>query len=1320
MTRRHAFDNTEVTPTEIADAESFTAPAEALISESLESANVSPTSTAINLDINTDRFGTIRAMYDSGASLNIVDALWALKNLKKYVKNIKEFYCTTANGDIVMRQYVPVTCTNGVGGTPFIAKFYLLRNSPYRFIMSRGMFWKLGYKIMRPNGQFIVQSQSEETSGDLYDKLFQGINYPIKGEHLLLSPSATRDAGEFLCHLARKHEQWEQQDPLLQYEPRIGSVAMPEPWLITHGKEVLHTIDATTAKRWETRQNADEVRRALPKLAKAKKHVRVGLTREQILEEAKTIHGKFESATVKQQFLDLLVADGKRYAAHMADIGVIPDLEFEIRLKKDARPYHSRPYPHSYEKTLDSKRQIEELLEGGFIRVSDSSWASPYLMVPKPTRKGKKEWRMAIDYRGLNALTIRDRYPIPSMRDLYAKLRGGRIFSCLDLRSGYHHISVKPEDRHKTAFITEYGLFEWTRMTFGFCNAPSVFQRAMDKVFGDMEQVLVYIDDIVIATRTEEEHIKVLTEVYARLQRHGMTLRLIKCKFFVREVKYLGLIVNETGVRCDEEYVKKVLTFKCPTTIKELERYLGMVAWLGRFIPNLSKLTSALTSIGKKQFVWSEVHQQHFEAIQRAVHNTKLLRHPNLELPFYVQTDASEHALGAVLLQNFGGKHLEPIEFISRKLTDCETRWHCSEQELVAVVYACNRWIKYLLPKPFTVYTDHKNLEVLFTKGPGMRSRKLQRWIVQLQQFDLTAKYLPGKDNYIADFLSRDVLMICALLPIMAASAVAPTQDDSAARLMEFFWTGIQSTHVIDDDEPAMNHIHAIRVHQICALQTRRSRRLRGKARVDYDEEKMYDLADYGGRRLKPRHQLPELAVDRVLPKHLAAIRKGRDWSRILSVARFRREFAKDGALQTFKKAVESREGISVLPRNLQREIEEGRFEVSDEGLLFRKSAQGRMVPIVPASMQNDLAEYFHTARVFQHQGYHRTYATVRQWYYWRGMKETIREFCTQCQVCITTRISRTGHAKGTVTLIEATRPFEMVSMDLVGPLPICSSNSRYLLTIMDRFTRYVAAIPLEEVTAEIVATRFFNEWIMRYGTPETILSDNGTQFTSEVLSFTMALLNVRHRFSTIYHPECNGQIERWHRFLKQRLSIRQKENAVDFLKGDDWDIYVPTVVFSYNASVHSVTQHSPFQLLYGRLPTLPTKLAKLSKVKLPQIRGYDDYLRFLVQALSVIRNRTLQITHANKCSLEKRLNHSRTEFDFKIGELVYRRALGLTGNTASFTDKWLGPYEITGKTEKGAFELRHVHDARDKPLINGKYLVRVRTSKRKKGRNKK
>ena len=1321
MIGRRGFSNI-VTSEEINCAEAFTettdddtsaddSPA-CVAAETLETANITPTSAAIKLGIRTDRFGVIRAMYDSGASLNIVDAAWALKNFGCHVKNTKDFYCATANGNIVIRQFIRVRCSNYFGGTPFFAKFYLLRNSPHRFIMSRGMFWRLGYKIMRPDGKFVVQSQNEETAPDLYDNIFKSIDYPLAGETLLVDPAQCSDPTEFLCHLAAVHERWEQKDPLHQYPPRYDDVAMVDnDWLVVQGNHVLCALDASTAQRWRTRQDAETARRALPPIDIPRVGDRVGLTREQILAEAKTTHGKINSPKVKREFYELLVEDGKRYAAHMADVGVIPGVEFEIKLKPGTRPFHTRPYPHSHEKAMDSRRQIAELLAGGFITVSESSWAAPYLMVPKPTRKGKKEWRMAIDYRGLNERTIKDRYPIPTMRELYAKLRGGRVFSCLDLRSGYHHIAVRKEDRPKTAFITEYGLYEWTRMTFGFCNAPSVFQRAMNQVFGDLDNVIVYIDDIVLVTETEEEHLALLREVFRRLKANQMTLRLIKCKFFQAEVKYLGLIVNQEGIRCDEAYVRKVLTFKEPTNTKELERYLGMVAWLGRFIPNLSKLTSALTSIKKKEFVWTEEHQRHFEAIQRAVHAVKILRHPDLGRPFFVQTDASERALGAVLLQDFGGKHLEPIEFISRKLTDCETRWHCSEQELVAVVYACNRWIKLLLPKPFTVFTDHKNLEILFTKGPGMKSRKLQRWIVQLQQFDFVAKYLPGKDNYIADFLSRDVTYVAAaealrcefLLILPAEGRTGVVEDEQPDSIEELLCLATTEARVRERCTN-WNQLYVVRAHEATCHAVRRSQRLSSKARVNYDEDALADAQLAGSSPVLPKLVLPDLAEN----NQAARPDCGASWSQTLNEKRFRKVSLADPFLQRVVCALKDGTAIDTLPKDLRDDISAKKVVLSEDGLVYRKGSEGRAVPFVPLLLQSDVVRYFHTARVFCHQGQRRTYATLRRHYYWRNMHRDAYRFCVECDVCRVTRLNQARHAKGQLTSILATRPFEMVSMDIVGPLPICSSGSRYLLTIMDRFTRYVAAIPMTEITAAAVSTRFVNDWVFRYGTPDSLLADNGTQFTSVVLRVTCELLKIDQRFSTIYHPECNGQIERWHRFMKQRLAIRQKQHGLDFMSDDDWDVLIPSIVFSYNATVHTITGRCPFELLYGRLPELPLRLAKLASVKLPQTRGYEDYLRSLTQMLGILRNKVLQVTFVKARALDEKVNATRIAFDFAIGSLVYRKALGLKGNLATFTDKWLGPYEVLSKTDRGAFKLQHVEDAQDAPLINGKYLVRA------------
>ena len=192
-------------------------------------------------------------------------------------------------------------------------------------------------------------------------------------------------------------------------------------------------------------------------------------------------------------------------------------------------------------------------------------------------------------------------------------------------------------------------VYEWCRMSFGFCNAPAMFQRVMDQIFEGLDYVVIYLDDIIVCSKNEKEHIQHLKEVFRRLEEFNIKLRLEKCRFFQNEIKYLGIIVNEHGISCDPKYVDQILQLKKPSNVKEVERFIGMVTWLGRFIPNLSKLTAKINELkGKKVFEWTEEHDRHFEAIQRAVSNTKLLRHPDLSKKFYVQTDASDYACGAV------------------------------------------------------------------------------------------------------------------------------------------------------------------------------------------------------------------------------------------------------------------------------------------------------------------------------------------------------------------------------------------------------------------------------------------------------------------------------------------------------------------------------------------------------------------------------------------------------------------------------------------------------------------------------------------------
>ncbi|ETO00778.1 hypothetical protein RFI_36662, partial [Reticulomyxa filosa] len=273
------------------------------------------------------------------------------------------------------------------------------------------------------------------------------------------------------------------------------------------------------------------------------------------------------------------------------------------------------------------------------------------------------------------------------------------VFSKLDIRSVYWHVPIRESDHNKTVFITPNGLFEWNRMGFGFSNAPAIFQRAMTCMFEDIDDVDIYIDDLLVSTETEQQHINVLEKIFQRLRAHNM-------KLAMKESDEIG---------ANPQYVEKILKINKPCNKKQLEQLLGLVQWIARFIPNIANVTAELSKLRKKnkKWKWGSIHEDAFTQLKKAIENTQLLRHPKQNDPFIVQCDASEVAVGAALLQIHDGV-LVPIEFISKKFDKHQLNWHTSEKELYSVIYALQKWRHYLLLRKFTVYTDHKNLESLF------------------------------------------------------------------------------------------------------------------------------------------------------------------------------------------------------------------------------------------------------------------------------------------------------------------------------------------------------------------------------------------------------------------------------------------------------------------------------------------------------------------------------------------------------------------------------------------------------------------------------
>ena len=321
-------------------------------------------------------------------------------------------------------------------------------------------------------------------------------------------------------------------------------------------------------------------------------------------------------------------------------------------------------------------------------------------------------------------------------------------------------MQVAPWDRNKLAFIANGRIYTWTVVPFGAKNAPPFFQRIMDALLLDLPYVELSLDDIIIFSETEEQHFQHIKQVFEKLNQINVRINLTKCKWYQTEVNYLGYKINEKGLQADPDAVKNILRFKIPGSKEEVERFLGVVNWLHEFIPNNAAILAPITELKKtktlKKWEWTKEAQHAFDTVKKVVENAPILRYPNFDKPFVVITDASNYAIGGALLQHNTNGQLQPIEFCSKKLTANELNWHVAEKEAYAVIYSLEKWERFLMGHHNTVYTDAKNLESLFNKSRCHKNR-LWRWALRVSPFSFTAKYILGKDNPLADYLSRDL-----------------------------------------------------------------------------------------------------------------------------------------------------------------------------------------------------------------------------------------------------------------------------------------------------------------------------------------------------------------------------------------------------------------------------------------------------------------------------------------------------------------------------------------------------------------------------------
>ena len=689
------------------------------------------------------------------------------------------------------------------------------------------------------------------------------------------------------------------------------------------------------------------------------------------------------------------------------------------------------------------------------------------------------------------------------MHDLNALVKGSTRFTVLDLVKGYFHVPVRTEDIPKTAIITPFGLWEFLRMPFGLKNAGQTFQRLMHGILRDLPFIFVYLDDVLVFSPNEDEHLDHVRQVLTRLHEHGLTVNRDKCVINQEAVKFLGVKVSAEGVGTLEQRVEAIREMEPPTTKVGVQRVLGLVNFYRRFVPHMDEIVLPLTELTKtkdKNIPWPPEAAQAFEKVKTAIADATMLVHPDPTAPTALTSDASDGAIGAELAQRQDDGSWKPLAFFSRRLSAAEKKYATLDKELLALFAAIKHFAWFLDGRPFIAYTDHKPLTTILTSRTVHPPRRT-RHMAEISEFTTDIRYVRGEQNVVADALSRPP----------------------------------------EEPEPQ----------------------------------------DHPGTVSQPASLPCSACGQRVLAARLPDV----DYEALA------RDQLQSEEVQAYRTAITDLQ-LQDVP------FADGNFTVLCD------MSQGRPRPVVPEEWKKNIFDVVHN---LSHAGKKATTTALSKRFIWHGLKKDVTRWCKTCIPCQRAKVARHVRAP----LVERPPPdrrFGSVHVDLVGPLPM-SQGHNYLFTVIDRFTKWTEAIPLQDIRASTCANAFLSGWISRFGVPNDVTSDRGAQFTSNLWSELHVLLGaVAHR-TTAYHPQANGHVERFHRSLKASLMA--------VLNTPDWMSALPMVMLGLRSAIKADSGISPAELVYGQNLRLPGELLEQpDREALP----CDDFVGRLRRQMARIR----------------------------------------------------------------------------------------------------
>lgn len=882
--------------------------------------------------------------------------------------------------------------------------------------------------------------------------------------------------------------------------------------------------------------------------------------------------GKFDldhlNEIQREQVVGIINKNKDIFADSVKDLTGCNTITHRVYLTDDV-PVRSKPYrtPHALRQEL--KSQIDDLLEADIIAPSDSPYACPVILV----KKKNGSYRLVCDYRKLNLKTQPLPFPLPHISDLLDTLNDAKYYTSLDLCSGYWQMNLHPDDRHKTAFCTEYGLFEWQRLPQGLINAAASFQRLVATVLLGLN-VNTYIDDIIIGSATFEEHIKKLDLVFNRLKIHNLKINPEKCQIAKNSITYLGFQIKDGAVYPDNRNVKAVEDFSIPKTKKAVRSFIGLCNFYRKFIDHFADIAKPLTELTKLKtpFNWSPEADLAFQKLKQRLTAYPCLLLPDVEQPFILNTDASGFALGAVLSQKDKAGDLHPVAYASRTLKDAETRYSTFERELLGVVWGISNFRHYLYGRTFTLYCDQQAIsQVLKVQD----SSRVSRWALALQNYNIKYEHTPGKCNVPADVLSRNINVIQQV-------------DIDSAFSNEF----IKSSQIQDT---------------------------------------------------KCKNIIDKLATTNEI---------------IINDLTF---FLKDELLYCINKKDSYNSNLTKL--------------------------------VIPKTLISYILNLAHDSITSAHPGFKRTLIKTKRNYFWWGQYKHTLNYVKSCVQCVSRRGYKSKHKAPLQRVEIASRPFEKIAMDAVGPLPITSDGNKHIIVISDYFTRWVEAYPIPNLLSETVIP-VLEKFIATHGIPEHLTTDRGKSFLSDLIWKVYDKLEIKKHTTTSYHPSADGVVERANGTI-----INTLKHLVD-KTNENWDKLLHFALLAYRTAYHTSIKDTPAHLVYGRDLILPVDL-----ITKPIQRSYADTRDFsediqlrLAQSFSIVKQNLIKAAEKQE---EYRLKSAKVK-NLQVGDLVLLYTpVVKPGASKKLSQFNRGPYRIVQQTTAVNFKIVHTQNPKDEQLVH-------------------